>query len=309
MKKLMSSMLAIAAMASMISCSTEDILDEGGQIDNGPVEIKLNAGVNEITTKAAIKPRDAFSAQVIAIAENATDYTTLLWGGDAKGNINVAATSGDVTFDTPQYYPADGTVIKMKGFAPQSTTIADGIVSYEITGVEDIMVTSEVSASKSDKDTKKSLAFNHLLTQLQIKVKANDAAAATAWGTISKIEIEAVKTLDLKLADGSIAPKTNSTAEYFDLPEFPAAGHKLNFDALNAEGTEVGTVMVLPRTTAYKLRITTDKASDKEIEIDLKETLASNAHVITLTFKGTQILATATAGEWTSGASGAGTVE
>lgn len=306
MKKLMSSMLAIAAMASMISCSTEDILDEGGQIDNGPVEIKLNAGVNEITTKAAINPKEAFKAQVIAIANDGA-YTAPLWGNDAKGNIEVAETSGDVTFKTAQYYPADGSIIKMKGFAPQETNIANGIVSYTITGAEDIMVSDEITASKTDK-TDKILAFKHLLTQLQIEVVAADEGAATAWGTITDITINAVTTLDLDLSAGTIAPKASApTSADLKLEDFPTGGYILT---ANVAAKRMGTVMVLPSTTAYKLKITTDtNTTPQEITITPATTEESKAHVITLTFKGTEITAKATAGEWTSGASGAGTVE
>lgn len=307
MKKLMSSMLAIAAMASMISCSTEDILDEGGQIDNGPVEIKLNAGVNEITTKAAIKPGDAFTAQVVAIKNDGTYADAPLWGNDTKGNIEVAETSGDVTFKTAQYYPADGSIIKMKGFAPQETNIANGIVSYTITGAEDIMVSDEITASKTDK-TDKILAFKHLLTQLQIEVVAADEGAATAWGTITDITINAATKLDLDLSAGTIGANA-STPINADLKLEGFQEHTLTFTA-DAAAKQVGTVMVLPSTTAYKLKITTDtKTTPQEITITPATTEASKAHVITLTFKGTQILATATAGEWTSGASGAGTVE
>lgn len=314
MKKLMSSMLVMAAMTSMISCSTEDVLDNGGQVDNGkPVEIRLNAGVNEITTKAAIKPLDAFSAQIIARKTTDADYSTPLWGKYENGNISVAATSGEVKFDTKQYYPADGSSITMRGFAPQTTNITNNIVSYTIDGTMDIMVTEEVEAAKpttGSTNTPKPLAFNHRLTQLQIKVRAQDKAAIDAWGKITNITINAVTTLELNLGTGELKAKaTSPTSDDLRLEDFPTEGKELTV-VDEASAVLAGSVMVLPSKTAYKLKITTEKNSTpKEIEITPAETAESHTHAVTLTFKGTEILATATAGPWTAGTAGTGTVE
>lgn len=299
-------MISMLAMAAMVSCTNEiETLDQPKVNENEPVEIVLNGGVNELTTKAAIQPGAAFTAQVIAIKNDATDYNTLLWG-QANGNISID-TNGKVTFTNPQYYPADGSSIKMRGFAPQSSSITNGVVSYEINGTQDIMIAPEISADKTN-NTNKKLEFAHLLTQLQIKVKAEDQAAIDAWGTITSISINAVKTLDLNLSTGKIAAKaTDPVSADLSLEGFQT-GQALTAVA-DDQAVSAGSIMLLPSKTAYKLKITTSKVTDKEIEISLAETLASNAHVITVTFKASEITVTATAGQWTTGTTGTGTAD
>lgn len=304
MKKLMISMLA---MAAMVSCTNEiENPDQPKVNENEPVEIVLNGKVNEITTKSAIQPNTAFSAQIIALNGNAADYSNPLWGEDTKGNISIAA-DGKVTFSTPQYYPADGSSIKLRGFAPQTTSIVNETVSYTIDGTQDIMIAPEITADKVDKTNKK-LAFEHLLTQLQIKVKAEDQAAIDAWGTITSITINAVKTLELDLSTGKLGAKTSSP-ENGDLSlEGFSTGQALTVVA-DADAVAAGSIMLLPSDTAYKLKITTSKVASKEITISLDKTIASNAHVITVTFKAAEITVTATAGTWATGTTGTGTAD
>lgn len=310
MKTLVLSMISIAAtVAAMTACTSEgDPIDETTK--DQKVAIELNAGVMEISSKAAVDQGDAFDAQVIASATTGV-YTTPLWTGAKAGEISVG-TDGKVVFNQIQYYPANGSTIYMKGYSPKATA-ANGIVNYTIDGTKDIMVTSEINASRTDKTAKK-LEFSHLLTQLQIKVIAADEEAAKAWGAITAIEvIDAETSLDLTLANGNLAVATtnpvkkNVPVEY----NFATALPLPNKTATVPEtAVPAGNVMILPSSTNYKLLIKTENNTagfTAGTSVDLTE--ASKAYEITLTFNASKIDVTATAGKWEVVTGGEGTVE
>lgn len=293
-------MISMLAMAAMVSCTNEiETLDQPKVNENEPVEIKMNAGIGDITTKAPIQQSMKFDALVVASATT-NNYETALWTGD---NGNISVNNGTVTFDPVQFYPGDGSTIHMKGVYPRGT-IKTGVINQTITGDEDIMITSEISASKTDKDSK-TLDFKHLLTQLQIKVKATDNEAIASWGTITSIKIKDVATsLDLKLNDGTISENATPNKTDLEIKGFTTA------QELTTAAASAGYIMVLPNTTAYVLEIVTSlKTTPTNVTISPETTEASKAHEITLTFNAAQIDATATVGEWTIVAGGSGSVD
>lgn len=292
MKNLFLSMLA---MAAMVSC-TNEIVDNGEKVDNGqPVPVKLNAGIGSITTKSPIIESSTFDAQVFASATDGV-YTTAEWTDATAGYITISNKA--VTFVTPQFYPADGSKIYMKGFTPRGT-VAEGKVAYEITGAEDIMVTKTQIEGSKTANTQKTLAFDHLLTQLQVKTVAKDQGAIDAWGTITSITVNADKKLELDLLDNSLAAATAAVKADLPLYSFTAGS------ALTTEATSAGDIMVLARSEAYSLSITTSKSVNPvSVTITPEITESSKAHVITLTFNSAEVTATATIGEWKTGAEG-----
>lgn len=283
-------------MAAMVSC-TNEIVDNEKEVDNGqPVPVKLSAGVGGITTKAALTQSSTFEAQVFASATTG-EYTTSVWTN--PGNIEVA--EGAVTFDPFQYYPANGSKIYMKGFTPRGT-VTSGKIVYTISGAEDIMATEEIEGDKSSTEGK-TLAFEHLLTQLQIQVKAKDQGAIDAWGTITSITVNAETSLELNLADKTLTAATPSVPGDLALYGFTSP------QALTTTAAPAGNIMVLPSKTAYVLTITTSESSQPvNVTITPAETTASQSHVITLTFNSAEVSASATVGEWTSGSTGEGEV-
>lgn len=294
MKKMILSLLAIAAMTSCTTTS-EDEIDP-----NAPVEIQLNAGVTALS-RTIIKEGTAFDAQVVATETTAT-YGTLVWTTENAGNITVGSDK-TVTFNPIQYYPANGSSIYMKGFAPRGT-VNEGKVDYTITGDEDIIITEEISGSKTD-NTNKVLAFQHLLTQLQIFVKASDDASIDAWGDIISIEVkEATKKLTLDINSGTIAANTTPEVGKLQIKGFTAP------QTITTSAVKVGYIMLLPSTTAYTLIIKTAQNTDGvETTITPATTIASKAHQITLTFQGSTITPTATVGEWEEVPGGSGTIK
>lgn len=292
MKKFILSILAIAAMTSCTKTSEDDV------DPNAPVEIKLGGSITALSKAAVID--NTFTAQV-ASSETTGNYTTSLWSGTDAGKINVS--NGSVTFTQTEYYPNDGGTVYMKGFAPQATINA-GQVAYTISGKEDIMVTSEISGSRTD-NTGKELTFNHLLTQLKFKLVAEDADAITYWGSITSITVKDVeKDLVLNLNTGELTAATTPNKGDLEVSE------DFTSKALTTTAVENGYIMVLPSTTAYVLNIkTTENTQGVDVIISPVVTVKGAAHEITLTFKRSEIASSAKTAPWATGDTGSGEVK
>lgn len=284
-------MILGAALAVLAGCSSEEVLDGGNP--NGQAEIKLQADVvRYIETKAA--PTQEFAAKLLAIKSTASDYTTTEWLSD----IDIAATTGTISFAEGQkkYYPSDGSTIKMKSIAPslaaEKLTITSGIATYTITGQEDIMVSNEVSGTKTDKDNKE-LTFTPLLTKISFKA-IRDASFAEDFN-ITGITIKQVPTkLDLNVSAGTIAAASPETKG-----DLTAGGTFSNISvATTANTTAANAIYLLPQAT-YELTITTDKFFPADgVTITIKPStggnfLATSSYTITLNFKGKDISGTA----------------
>lgn len=232
MKKLMSSMLVMAAMTSMISCSTEDVLDNGGQVDNGPVEIKLNAGVSA-TTKAAIS--NDFNKDFDVFFFRPADAATADWSTGTKIKATVSGQAGHaITFkneagdEIKQYYNEDAAkethlvACHIDNSTIETDNLASGNISFTITGEQDIMATDGQNGSKTTQFTP--FQFNHLLTQIDIVLKG-DAAAQTAFGKIKSVKIKSVPT-QLKLTLSSTAKIEAANADKNDITIYDDATGK-----------------------------------------------------------------------------------
>lgn len=307
MKKILFSMLA---MAAMVSCSNEN-----EQIDgiNGKVEIKLNAGV--VSTKAPIDsennlPKADVSLQIV----QAPDDAIATWTGiSTVAATPTLKTTGTIDFDNTNalYYNADETKKShLLAYSP-SGTITSGSVEWLIDGSNDIIIAKAVSGSKAAGETIDALSFEHLLTQLQIEIKG-DAAAASTFGTaIRSIKIkDALTKPKMTFGDTKITTLdwTNIDKANLDVLETgkdtPVSTGNINTSGI---ATAIGYIMLQP-TTSYTLLISTDKITDKEVVVALAAA-AGNAHKITITFSATAIEPTATLTGWVDGAVGNGTVD
>lgn len=318
MKKLVFSMLA---MAAMVSCTSES--DPINDIDGDKAEIKMTAGVLNIVTKSAgvIDGNAAAITDVAFWKINAAENEAIDWTNSPEIFTATIATTKEVTFtgDKPYYSAKSDEFAHIIGYHPQSdgtlgtSTDADK-VSYTIDGNKDILYAAVKKGSKTTKDTPLAPEFKHLLTQLKVKI-VGDAAAKAAWGTIQSIAVkEADKALTLNLANGTIAASSTPSkdnlnlivASYPDIPE---------------TATEVGYIMVLPRTEQYTLVVTTDNyTSGKDVAIAIpkrttdpvrteNQTLAGESYTITLTFEAGEVKANATVDAWKDGGTGTGTVD
>ncbi len=225
--------------------------------DDAPVEIVLNGGISlpaadGIACAALASDVSAPATRAVVNAEHdelpisilrrdQSGTTSLAYPAYTAGELlkaKLAASSSTdfvsgITFDVTQYYLPDAAKkTKLIGWHPQNTpdsetdkkvqfSTTDGVVSFEIDGASDIMLSNEVEGGKNDKftaDAAKQLKFEHLLTQVQIKAYAADQAAKDKWGKIKSIKLqgEGGKTCKVTLAENDassesfVAPATTA---------------------------------------------------------------------------------------------------
>ena len=310
MKTIHKPLCLLLAAASLCACSKSE---SGEQLPGGEAAIRLSAGLlsASVQSKAPINSGDTFTPAVAGWESTATaSYTAQPTWNTTTSEITASATAQAVTLAAGQVYNADRTIkTYMKAWYPQGG-LNNGMVSfvgdpkYADDGTVDVLLSGEVSGSKSDRENKV-LAFEHLATQLKFVVKAGTGLAE---GTkLTKIELKNVEvpsginlTTDALLSssksvlavpgiDGNLVIGTTETGD--------AAGKPL--------------MIVPPSGNTVTLKVTTSVAEFDNIEatIDTDEKFqAGKAYTITLTFGQKNIELSATLAEWSAG-TGSGLVE
>ena len=190
------------------------------------------------------------------------------------------------------------------------------------------MAASEQSSTKdaSKGGSYPALTFKHLLTQLVVKAVAEDQAAIDAWGNLTDITLTKVGsndptsavtvTLSAGTADESSAFATPLTGgmSFWVKGASPEAVFASQTKALTTGGEEVAYSLVAPLKNAtgtadYTLAVKTANSGTTPVAVpvNLKQKGSNNAYtastqgqkfIITLTFKATEIKATATVEDW-----------
>ena len=315
MKNLAVSMLAMASIAAMVSCSSNN--DPVDEVGNGEkVEIKLSAGL--ISTKAPIENgigdnANYPSANVLLDLIAAPDAATAVWTAintvASKPNLT---TNGIVDFSstTKLYYNANETLKShILAYSPSGDNTTAGSVTWTIDGSNDIIVAQAVSGSKSS--VVGALTFEHLLTQLQVEVQG-DAAAISTFGNITSIQVkDALTKPKMTFTDDKVTTLDWTNSDKATLKVFtPGTNNAISSASITNTFTSVGYIMLQPA-ASYTLLITTEKMASKEVTVTMENTAAAgSAHKIQLTFSATSIEPTATLTGWkTSTDKGTGTVE
>ena len=297
MKKLMISMLA---MAAMVSCTNEiEGPDQPKVNENEPVEIKLNAGVGTITTKA---PVNDLTTPLNILFWRPADATEATWTTGSSLFAKTTATSGVITFYTDanrtteakQYYNADATKKSWLAGCYLGTatdpTMQNGAVEFTIDGQNDVMATDGASGAKTDGNGFSDFTFNHQLSKLKftaaIKEGDNADKIKDVFGKVTEVTISEQNT-DLKLT----------------LAATPSLGNVLLYP--NAELGKTGKPIKL----VVKTQNNTTGINVDVIIGDGSTGLAKNTlYNVTLTFSSSTISATAVLGTWSEG-TGAGEVK
>lgn len=310
MKKVFISMLALAALAS---CSSEEVLNE--PVDgNKPVEIKLTAGVLDVTTKAPINTNSKFLPGIAGWEGKQTpDAGTEIWTTEPNAEIT-AGTAQPVTLKDKKYYNPDGTTQTFVcAYFPKSSaavTLDAPTATFTNTdGSVDIMYASVTSAGAkpAGATAPTALTFEHKLTQLKFLAKGNASIP-------NNLKVTALTVKDVKLATGlNILTGELTTAAAQNL-----SASNLSTEALpTTDGVDpislADPIMVAPlNATEIKLDITTSQGvtfTDVPVTLDLNDNNAGgNSFDITLTFQQKEITATSTVTEWTT-QTGSGTVQ
>lgn len=323
MKKILLSMMAVAALAS---CSQ----DEQVNITTGENEIVAGATTLSVdaSTKAPVNsiPAEGLLARV-PVSSTPGDYTAE-WQNNAgymKFMRASEATSfcddnGDVT---PKFYPADNSIIYLCGLYPHDAwgTINTSATA-SIDGKTDLMFAPQVTTTKDDAPSSfKTLAFAHLLTQLRIQFQAADQDAANAWGNISGLELldkdgaALNKKVTVTLSNGTpaFATGTGTLSFYQCTSKTDFTENEYAAKAPTTAATYVAYILCPPviadgaTTAEYKLKITSAGGATETVDINLKDTgntnnfndsTAGSAFDILLNFKATEIKAQATITRW-----------
>ena len=321
MKSLVLSMLAIASMAAMSSCSNEnDPVDEVINAGNQEkVEIKLSAGIVTATKSAGvIKETEGALANDLKVrffrpvdAESPT-WTT----GDELYAVIAAASGHSISFkeseaddatDKKIYYSntenmksylagcyLDDAVIKA------DDDLKDGKIAFTITGKQDIMATIGKTGSKSS--IFENFKFEHLLSQINVNLIGTTNSGSN-FGKITKVEITEVPTqleLTLSGSDPAITPTATGNIEIYngemDIPTTSTSvGEAVMIWSKTSENNVIGGEKDHP----LKVKITTSTGEYIVPIIITGGLQASQNHSITLTFS-EKISASASFGEWTN---------
>lgn len=223
------SILSLLAVAAMVSCTQNDMdlkgSDEQVEIKLKSTALSIDAAVSRAPFEGAISSSNKLEAKVLK-ASTTGDYSTPYEGIIEFEDVSTAtATYG---FADPQYYPVNpSTSVFLVGLYPQTANWAlsasgNGLYDVTVKGNEDLMVAKQVETKKLDVVVTAPtvpnypvLDFKHLLTKLEVKVVAKDAASQTAWGKIKQITLTQAggngikNTITANLVSG--APLINST--------------------------------------------------------------------------------------------------
>lgn len=279
--------VAVAAL-SMASCSKEP-----STVSNNSDQILLGGSVMSVEARGAGAINSGYTSFVAGVVAYDANITAPIF------NQAVTFVNGTKSAVSGQKYPATGNV-NFVGYAPETATVNSGVASFTIDGKDDVMYASEKTGSKADATlgTHPELAFAHKLTQLQFKVKADDATAQSVWSTIKKITIEDQhNTFDLDLTTGTLTATgtANNSIAAFE--------GSLAVD-LTAQVADY--VMVEAGKASVKAIVVSEKGgSEVSIAVNIPAAatfVAGTAYEITLNLKGTEnIQVSATVAEWLVG--------
>lgn len=339
MKKLYVPVLALLTLAS---CSKSELANRP-VVENDMVEIMATSKALTIETRAPFEGSIASDNTLTAVVLGSTttaDYTTRY----CDGTITFADDTNAKGFDTtPKYYPVSDATVYFCALYP--TALADWkdiatTAKYTFDGKTDVMAAAEVSGKKSTAmaGTVPSFTFNHLLTKLIVKVKADGDAAVGVWGDITGISLvkanngDVFDTAEVTLATGAAATGTafsNAAADGMAFYRIDAAAYTDNAVddadnkiALTTTAEEAAYSLVAPIIAEngvkhFALKVDTklgETVTTKEVSFDLYKAKVGEedpavfsgdtqgkAFEITLTFKATEIVATATVTDWVKG--------
>lgn len=284
-----------------------------GSEEESPVPIRLTAGSTAPSTEArgtgVISPGSAFNPTFIAsLAEN--DFTTKVeWNDPAQVDAQ-----GKVTFQSTHPYPAFGEWIYITGVHPQATPAA-GKVTYKLNGTTDVMYAPALKGNKWDSNRftgntrseyDRDFCFTHLLTQLQVKAKKQDADGLKF--TIKKITVKGITgSLSVTLADGTPTFGNGNT-------DIAVSGEAISkTPVIGTEAVPIANLLLPPSEAgSFTLDIETSAGTFKDVKvsIDKKDTgsgdppeeqkgfLAGYAHEIMLTIHDSELGVKVSIAQW-----------
>ena len=186
------------AAATLAGCNKENIT--GPQRDAVPDnEIKLSVSSVSVDVKSAYdatEPSEENPLLARVFASTSNDFSTGEYGSADAGYMNFTSSAltgfcNSSGTASPKYFDADNSVY-LAGYYPSegwTITPASNSAGFTFTGEEDVMATGKIGIDKTSEDADKAITFKHLLTQLELTVKAGGTAAVTEWNGIYDITL------------------------------------------------------------------------------------------------------------------------
>lgn len=140
-------------------------------------------------------------------------------------------------------YPADKEPLFFVAMHPETGwTSETGNVAYRsFTGCEDLLFAKETSGSYGDTNNLPRLEFRHLLTQLCVKVRAEDEEASEAWGKLESLTVKSHNRASIPIGTDEPSPYFEGTETDFNFfvtgtdNVFPGDDDTLPFDGTKKE--------------------------------------------------------------------------
>lgn len=345
--------LYILSLIALAGCASNDLTDNHREpVVVGDEEIVLTSGVGNVAssnTRAVINktlPTEGIDVSILRMDKTGTPTPSFVaWNLVPSTNAKVLSAhvdnAGKVKFndgatptptDTHEYYQANGNDTRLQGWYPKSGTLANGVITWTFTGAEDIMVSDYQDGNKDSGHrfgATKKLTFEHLLTQIIVKVYGTNQSALDAWGGIKNIAIkEQNKTCKVTLgdistgvSDLSVAFSGKSSTSHLDiqklttddkaLPKLYDATKGLEYDVTDdktkADMCGYAMFQPIPAGAANKLILMIETVNGGVITKEISTPtdgglLAGTAYNVTLKMTSTEIVPEVAITEWKKGA-------
>ena len=248
-----------------------------------PINFSAVYGLSvDITTKASIYDIDQMEPiQILRSDGTAANYSAHT-APDLTGTV---AADGTVTPSVPQYYDLSGAQANFMAFYPVARTIQNGKANFKITGQEDVTAAQNVYAGSSGSPSAAAFAFRHLLAQVRIQVCAQNASAASSWGTITYLKIQTPTSLDLDL---NAWPALSAASS----PENESLSTSIGSNASQSITTTyamAGSLMILNATYPVQVKVKTEKKAEVTVTTSVWYIGPGNVYTIRLFFKNNSI--------------------
>lgn len=234
-------LMILGAAMILASCSQDDTMEPFDTGNGNEALIQLRS-----THKALSTGSPSTRAPYLGTISASNPLEALVLSSTATKNYKegVLHTRGKMTFSNttnPSSYDAttllggsdkekfpggDADNLYLFGLYPYSTdkwtVAADGATAeFTFTGTEDVMATREVTTTATGvkAGTYATLAFEHLLTKLEVSLKAKKSAAIDVWGNVTKIELIYAGGAGAQPNNKVVVPFDENTAPAFSAPQ------------------------------------------------------------------------------------------
>lgn len=309
MRKMLLGTLALTVF--LVSCDSND---ESGNVTDSTIRLSGSVIDAQTKTRADAVNGPINSGFTVDFPIGVYAYNSELdWQASNlinNDNASVAGAAGHaVSFASgPYYYPSGGETVNFYAYAPYGTetTAAEAgtapEVTISLTGQQDVMyATSTGHKSGSSAAMSPVLSFAHKLTQLQFTFQSGENYPASGNSVVSLLVKAQPSSLVLNVGDGTFTTSGPADMQALSTAN-QTAGIEITGDGTNANSPVMTTTA--SGATAYTLDIVVKSGSSTVTYAGVPVNIATatgSAHMITLTFNGTSITASATVADWATG--------